>query len=286
MKYRAPIYVDTSALRAMPNESFRRIGPRYFTSSLALLEMMTHHFMRKDEYSFKILKSRMKLISDKKLRVDWRLTEEVFNDAFPNVKMKRIRAGDLQQVYALVLKSQNKGDFWRQIEKYHLESHIQESIQYDSFLGDGMTKPEVIKLFYETLKRAFDNGKIASFFYKNDEKKPSSMRDSFYDMCHRKIEEGRIFILKSLLMRREFADKLINPIEGYNYELELFLSASAYHLFDKVLARNSYKRNDMIDLFHLVYVGKNTKILTRESVLIKYTKKFQLASYEPFDRYE
>lgn len=285
MRYFSSIYIDTSALIAMPNSSFTKLSRRHFTSSLVLLEIMTNYLREGNVNSFRRMKSRFENIQRVDLRIDWRLTEEIFNSAFPAVKKKKIQAGDLPALYELVRKSQSPEQFAAYIAEKNLQSSIEAAISYDDFLGSGMTRPERIAEFRHNFEQGIKTGSVADFYYKEDKHKPTSAQEFFKDMSTTKLEEGRIFILKSLLMKREKDNQECIPLDGYRYTLGLFLSASAYHLFNKAITQSNYKRNDMIDLFHFAYIDKYTKILTKEALLIEYTKRFQPASLEPFKNY-
>jgi len=91
--------------------------------------------------------------------------------------------------------------------------HIQDAINYDTFLGGGMSNPEKMKSFVHCFAKAFENHSIQPYLYRN-ELEPESVSNFFYDMYNSKIEDARVFIIKALLMRREI-DNDNRPIEGY-----------------------------------------------------------------------
>lgn len=282
--YYAPIYIDTSALRSLPKAKWNRRPRRYFTSGLTILEMLTHYLRKpNDARAFGVAKSAFQFLQKNRIRIDWRVSEDIFNEAFPNIASKRVRTGDLSALYELILESESAELFCALLEARDLASDAREAIEYDDFIGRAFTDPNKIKLFEKNLSQAFQEGHIQPYLYKNEKVIPEDPKQFFHDMAYGKIEHGRVFILKALLGRRELQDQ--SPLEGYKNNLELFLSASARQVFTKALSKANYKRNDMIDIYHLAYVGIDVKLLTKETLLIDFVKEFQPRSFEPFDNY-
>jgi len=218
------------------------------------------------------------LLFIKKIRIDWRMTEELFNDAFPNVKSKTVRRGDLEKLFYLFIGSTSEQEFLHTVQSLN----IKDALEYDTFLGGGMTDPEKIKRFISYLSIAYERNSIQPYLYKG-KKAPDSAKDFFHDMYCEMIEDGRVFILKALLMRRGDENWGGSPLDGYNHSLELMLSGMAHHLFKKAYESGNYKRNDMIDLYHLAYVDRKKKILTREKIIRDYVAKYQPYSLVEID---
>ena len=263
-----PIYVDTSYIKGIKKSIKQKNQKCFFTSSLTILEIATHYFNNRSERIFNITKSCLEYIN--KIKIDWRMTEEVFNDAFPNKKKKYIKCGDLKKLYCAFLASKNESELIEKIATIN----VTEAIDYDIFLGKGMSGTNRMVEFVDNLEKAFNNNSIQNFVYQ-DSLPPTNVKDFLFDMYNTHIEAARIFILYSLLMRRELNDPQKNPIDGYNDSLELMLSAMAHHLFEKAYHKNKFKRNDMIDLYHLAYVNKFTRIMSKEKVIKEYVKKYQ-----------
>jgi hypothetical protein len=197
------------------------------------------------------------------------MTEEIFNDAFPNIRKKEIKCGDLKMIYSAFLKANNEDELKILTEKMN----IKDALNYDTFLGGGMSNPEKMKSFVYYFEKAFEEHSIQPYLYRN-EPEPKKVKDFFYDMYNSKIEDARIFIIKALLMRREFGNDN-SPIDGYDYSLELMLSAMAHQLFEKAYTKGNYKRNDMIDLYHLGYVDRKKRIKTKEKIIKDFVNLYQ-----------
>ncbi|TGM99934.1 hypothetical protein [Leptospira yasudae] len=283
-KFRAPIYIDTSALRSLPKDRWKKPRGRYFTSGLTILEMLTN-FLRQPgkAYPFNVARAAFRFLEKNQISIDWRVSEDVFNDAFPNISRKKVRTGDLQALYRITLQADSPQEFATLLRQERLESDAQTAIAYDDFIEKAFTDPKKITLFQENLDEGFKKGQLQPFLYKDDAQIPDDYKGLFHDMAHRKIEDGRVFILHSLLKRRQIANRY--PLEGYDYSLELFLSASARHVFTKASSKANYKRNDMIDIYHLAYVNRGVKLLTKEKLLIDFVKEFQPLSFEDFEHY-
>lgn len=277
------IYIDTSALRAMTKKTNRKYSKKYFTSSLTILEILTHFSRKNDQYSYNVMKSCFNFISLNKINIDWLMTEEKFKEALPLIKTKKIRTGNLKELFLIVVETNSIESFWDEIKKRNLNTDIQEAIDYDDFLGKSFNDPQKIKLFYSLISQAFNEGTIGNYFYKN-EATVDNVKTFFKDLRSEKVEEGKMFLLYSLLRGRK-PDNISNIFEGYKGQLELFLESFTKHQFLKAKGKNNYKKNDMIDIYHLLYVGSNSKILTNEKIIRNYVIEFRPDGIESIEKY-
>ncbi|TGL90005.1 hypothetical protein EHQ68_06220 [Leptospira congkakensis] len=254
----------------------QKFNSRFFTSSLVILELLSNYLRDGSEKGYQILRSRFLLIKKNKLRIKWLLTEEIIKIYFPVINEKQIRRGNLEEIYQEVLDCESYLEF-NNLVKTKYAKDKQEIIDYDDFMGKSFSKTDTIKKLHAIFDEASKDDYILSFYYPENSEKPKNGKRFLEDLTGYNFERGIIFIMYVFIHNR-INSKRIPPSElfaTYNGEIELFFKSMTKHLFQKIAKKESFPKNDLIDLFHLLYVSPGCLIYSKEKIIKKWVIEFQ-----------
>jgi hypothetical protein len=274
LMFYAPIYVDTSVIRGISKK--QKLNKRFFTSSLVILELLSNYLRDGSEKKYAILRSSFQFIQNNRLKINWLLTEELLKIYFPVINEKKIRKGNLEEIYQVVLNCESYSDFNELINRKYTNNK-KEIIEYDDFLGKAFGKVETVKELYSIFDEASKDEYILSKFYPGELIRPVNGKKFLEDLTGMNSERGIVFIMYMFIQNRlNTKENAVKDLfQNYHGEIELFFKSMANHIFQKISKKENLPKNELIDLFHLLYVDPNTKIYSKENIIKNWVEKFQ-----------
>lgn len=281
-------YIETSSLRKLSNKlANEKIIQSSHTSILALVEILAS-VSNENFYKVKTLFENIKKF---KLRIDIRFPEKIIAESF-DLEFKEERLDSAFALLDLIIESISYSDF--------LDKEINANLEFDllffqnldknwgeikpttereniAIIEEGYTKRNEadLQIFEKTeLELSFKN-----FFelWNTDKYKALNYSSTLLALC--------INIAKSM---NDKSDSTLESLySSYNNDIDHFLILFSYYDILKKSKKEFYKRNDTIDLYHLLYMppqNSNIKMVSSDKLLHLYNNITALSVID-FDSY-
>jgi len=263
-------YLETNSLRTLSSR-LESLNENVFTSALSIFELISGI---KDQ-DFLIRKSVIKNIFKSGIEIIWLLPEEITVNAFPGLEFQEDRIIALKKLCQYLIDSHSMKDFLRKGSKgkYNLDFFKNLDKQYSNRFLESITKgnqnlKQIIADDNEEYLSNFSKQYIKSLPYKHSLNQSitlkaiaGNLKDSLELSSGELIDEQKIY-------------------ENYNGNINIFISAYSLFTAIKNAEFNTPAKNDLIDLYHLIYLANNEDhfIITDDKMIPKITTQVKKIS--------
>jgi hypothetical protein len=260
MKY----YLETNGLICASRQlTETKVASACFVSILGLLELITDL----DDNVFGSKKTAIRRILESKVQIDWRLPQQIILDAFGIRAVYAITESNTRMVMHAMIKANNKHEFIDAIRQTGLDQIYKEMEEYDSHYNrslpaqlDDMAKNIEISGLSGAAQTA-----LSYLEQSNDNKSDSFSLEVRTEMIRIIVEK----MADDIAASRFNCEKLLpcQLLTSYDGRLDIFLGVLFLYSFKKVSLKGKAGRNDITDLYHLVYLEDDDIIVSDDNLL-------------------
>ena len=249
--------------------------PNSFTSALAIVELIGG--LKRD---FHIRKKVIENLFKSNLEIQWKLPHNVIADSFTLLAFEEQRISDLKKLCKILIHSDTLTDFEINctVDSVHFDLGYFES--YKNFFSDHFIKStvegntKIQEIFNERKERDFQNITVRYGLNKKPTLEILQKEDITLNRSMTVFAFARLFA--ELMHNGQATEKQESEIyDSYTGLVSYFIEAFSFYTVDKMIQGSQPSRNDLNDLYHLVYLRNDTSVqlLTDDKLLLNINEK-------------
>ena len=249
--------------------------PNSFTSALAIVELIGG--LKRD---FHIRKKVIENLFKSNLEIQWKLPHNIIADSFTLLAFEEQRISDLKKLCKVLIYSHTLTDFERNctVDNVHFDLGYFEN--YKNFFSDHFIKStvegnrKIQGIFNERKERDFQNITVRYALNKKPTLEILQKEDITLNRSMTVFAFARLFA--ELMHNGQATEKQESEIyDSYTGLVSYFIEAFSFYTVDKMIQGSQPSRNDLNDLYHLVYLRNDTSVqlLTDDKLLLNINEK-------------
>lgn len=283
------IYLETGALRSLGKslEKLKELD-RCYTSILSILELVSR--ATSSDADFKTIKPTLKRIKDLAIHLDCKRPEEKISDSYSQkmFDFKDSAMSDVLKCYEAVISTSTLNEYmeWEKTSglkykhdwiqyfdndytKVFIEGQIQGNLEvrkafekYQEDPQDGLFSDEELKLPFHEFILLF-----------NSLDRTLKTGETLFDLNYSiSVHSFTTWFLSQVgIEDEELHSKIYN---SYNNNADVFMKAMAYYWAEKTSQMGQPSRNDLLDLYHFLYVTESNTIVSGDKFVIRFGETF------------